>query len=141
MEMLRAKLHERNQDEYLTTLAADNWQPATLANRQLATSHTTPQLLRAWLPFTVLSLCVLLWGVPAIKNAINRATTPAFERGGWDVPLLHRAVIRAAPVVARPTPEPAKYDFNWLSATGSACFVAALISAVLLGVRPRRLLR
>ena len=31
----------------------------------------------------------------------------------------------AAPVVAKPTPEAARFDFNWLAATGSGCFLAA----------------
>ena len=29
-------------------------------------------------------------------------------------------------MVAKPTPEGARYDFNWLSATGSGCFLAAV---------------
>src|SRR5437762_5598138 len=77
------------------------------------------QIVRAWMPFAILSLIVLLWGLPSIKTAINKATTPAFANGGWDVPVLHRSVYRAAPVVPMPTPENAKYDFNWLSATGT----------------------
>jgi lactate permease len=72
---------------------------------------------------------------------MNRYTTPAIERGGWDFPILHRHVLRAAPVVTKPTPEAAKYDFNWLSATGSGCFLAALVSGLILGLSPRRLLR
>jgi lactate permease len=47
-------------------------------------------------------------------------------------------VQRAQPVVAQPTPEAARFDLNWLTATGSACFLAALLSGWLLGVRPRR---
>ena len=95
----------------------------------------------AWLPFIILSIFVLLWGLPSVKAAMNRYTTPAIERGGWDFPILHRHVLRAAPVVAKPTPEPAKYDFNWLSATGTGCFLAALVSGLLLGLSPARLLR
>jgi lactate permease len=95
----------------------------------------------AWLPFVILSIFVLLWGLPPVKAAINRHTTPSIERGGWDFPVLHKRVLRAAPVVAKPAPEPAKYDFNWLSATGSGCFLAALLSGLLLGLSPARLLR
>jgi lactate permease len=108
------------------------------------------QVLKAWMPFAILSLIVLLWGLPSIKLAINQATTPAFRvvlpdgkvrtgPPGWDVPLLHNAVYRAAPVVSKPTPEAARYDFNWLSATGSGCFLAAIVSGLLLGMSPGRL--
>lgn len=95
----------------------------------------------AWLPFLILSVIVLLWGLPTVKTAINRNTTPAFSRGGWEFPILHNNVMRAAPVVAKPTREAAKFDFNWLSATGSGCFLAAVISGFILGLSPRRLLR
>ncbi|HKV25775.1 MAG TPA: L-lactate permease [Candidatus Acidoferrum sp.] len=97
------------------------------------------QIGRAWLPFAILSLFVLCWGIPSIKTAMGKATTPAFKAGGWEVPYLHNAVLRGEPVVATPTAEPAKFDFNWLTATGSACFLAALLSGILLGLGPARL--
>src|SRR5260370_24870638 len=65
---------------------------------------------------------------------MNRATTPV-----WSVPYLHNAVSRAAPVVTKVTPEAARYDFNWLSATGTGCFVAAIVAGLLLGGGPREL--
>jgi lactate permease len=98
--------------------------------------YTAAQVLKAWMPFAILSIFVLLWGLPAIKGAMNRATTPV-----WPVPLLHNAVTRAAPVVLKATPEAARYDFNWLSATGTGCFVAAIVAGLLLGVRPAQLAR
>ncbi|PYT03505.1 MAG: lactate permease, partial [Acidobacteria bacterium] len=88
------------------------------------------QIARAWMPFVMLAGLVLLWGLPSIKTALNRMTTPAFERGGWDVPVLHLAVTRSAPVVSKPEPEKAKFDFNWLSATGTACFIAAIFAGI-----------
>jgi lactate permease len=101
--------------------------------------HTGAQIARAWLPFAILSLLVLLWGLPSIKNAMGQATTPAFARGGWEWPLLHRAVRRAPPVVAQTAAEAALFDLNWLTATGTACFLAALLAGLLLGVSPLRL--
>src|SRR6266571_2512109 len=104
------------------------------ANPAPVHKYTAGQIVKAWMPFAILSLTVLAWGLPAIKGAMNRATTPI-----WNVPLLHNAVTRAAPVVTKLTPEAARYDFNWLSATGTGCFVAAIIAGLLLGVRPRQL--
>jgi lactate permease len=108
-------------------------------SRHAVNSSRPGQVARAWMPFVTLAIFVLLWGSPSIKTGINKATTPAFERGGWDVPVLHLAVTRAAPVVSKPEPEKAKFDFNWLSATGSACFLAAIFSGLLLGVGPAEL--
>ena len=115
-------------------------------------SYSLRQVLRAWMPFAILSVFVLLWGLPSIKLAMNRATTPAFRvvlpdgkprpgPAGWDVPYLHNAVYRAAPVVTKPTAEPARYDFNWLSATGTGCFFAAIVSGLLLGLGPVQLMK
>lgn len=104
------------------------------------------------MPFAILSLFVLLWGLPKIKLGMNQATTPAFRvvlpngkvrpgPPGWDVPYLHNAISRAAPVVAKPTPEAARYDFNWLSATGTGCFFAAIVSGLMLGQSPLKLMK
>lgn len=110
--------------------------PAPESTRITLRHYSGGQIARAWMPFLLLSVFVLMWGLPTVKNAMNRWTTPAASRGGWEVPLLHRAVTRAQPVVTKPTPEPAKYDFNWLSATGTGCFLAALLAGFLLGVAP-----
>lgn len=114
-------------------------------------TYGSGQILRAWMPFAILSLVVLLWGVPKMKLAMNQATTPAFRvvladgkvrpgPPGWDVPYLNNAVFRAVPVVTKPTPESARYDFNWLSATGTGCFLAAILAGTLLGLRPSQLM-
>jgi lactate permease len=126
------------------------WAPADFDGMAKVQSYPPRQVLRAWMPFAVLSLVVLLWGLPKVKLALNLATTPAFRvmlpdgkvrpgPPGWDVPYLHNAVFRAAPVVAKPTPEAARYDFNWLSATGTGCFLAAVVAGLLLGMSPARL--
>lgn len=115
-------------------------------------THTHAQVFRAWMPFLILTVFVLLWGLPSIKNALNRATTPAFAvtlpdgkprpgPAGWDVPMLHGQVYRDKPVVADRVPEAARYDFNWLTMTGTAAFLAALVSGLLLGLKPGQLFR
>ena len=106
-----------------------------------AVSYTGGQIARAWMPFFILSVFVLCWGLPSIKKSLNTYTTPAFKQGGWDVPLLHKAVKRDAPVVPKPTAEAAKFDFNWFTATGTGCFLAAIVAGMLLGMGPGRLLK
>ena len=139
-------------DRAITDQIGGEWPTAKFDGYTKVRSYSVGQALKAWMPFAILSLFVLLWGLPSIKLAMNRATTPAFHvvladgkprpgPPGWDVPYLHNAVYRSAPVVTRPTPEPARYDFNWLSATGTGCFFAALTSGLLLGLGPRRLIR
>lgn len=134
----------------VTDQVGGEWSPAEFDGLAKVRTYPMRQVLKAWMPFAVLSLFVLLWGLPKIKLALNRATTPAFKvilpdgkvrpgPPGWDVPYLHNAVYRAAPVVAKPTPEAARYDFNWLSATGTGCFLAAILSGLLLGLSPAQL--
>lgn len=112
--------------------------------------HNRGAILRAWLPFLILTLFVLLWGLPSVKGNLNRWTTPAYAPlladgsprpgpAGWDVPLLHGRVLRDRPVVEQPTAEAARYDFNWLTTTGTAVFLAALVSGLLLGLKPAKL--
>ena len=112
---------------------------AKVARKEVVRQYTGGQLAKAWMPFAILSVFVLLWGLPTIKAAMGRATTPAFKAGGWEVPYLHNAVSRAQPVVTKTTPENAKFDFNWLTATGTGCFLAALFAGAILGVRPKRM--
>src|SRR5262245_886582 len=60
---------------------------------------------------------------------------------GWDVPALHNQVYRDKPVVANRAPEAARYDFNWLTMTGTAAFLAAVVSGLLLGLGLKQLIK
>ena len=82
---------------------------------------------RAWVPWIVLTVLVFAWGTPQVKNLLNGVSSPKLP-----VPGLHNLVERAPPVVAALTPEPAVFTFNWLSATGTAILLTALVTAVLL---------
>src|SRR5258705_8445858 len=106
----------------------DKWSLDRVSATDTPMTHTSGQVLRAWMPFAILSIFVLFWGLPTIKIAMNKATTPAFSRGGWDVPYLHKAVFRAQPVVAKAGAENAKFDFNLLTSPGSGCFLSPLLA-------------
>jgi lactate permease len=70
---------------------------------------------------------VFLWGIPQIKAVLNGISAPQLP-----VPGLHNLVERAPPVVATAAPEAAIFTLNWLSATGTAILLAALLTAALL---------
>jgi lactate permease len=93
---------------------------------------TRRELARAWLPWGLLTLAVLCWGLGPIKDALKKAS-PRLE-----VPGLHLAVSRTAPVVEKAEPEKAVYELAWLAAPGTGIFLAAAASAWWLGVGPRR---
>jgi lactate permease len=88
-------------------------------------------VLYAWLPYALLVLSVLLWGWKPIQTNLNKATVLV----QW--PFLHDLVQRMPPIVAIPTPYHAVFTLNWLSAAGTACMTATLLSAVCLRMNLR----
>src|SRR3989442_8320784 len=98
--------------------------------------HSSGLVLRAWLPWIILSVVVFVWGLPQTKALLDRISILRIA-----VPGLHNLVQRVPPVVAAPKPEAAVYLFNWLSATGTGILVAALIAALVMRYRPAELLR
>jgi L-lactate permease len=86
------------------------------------------QLISAWWPFALLVICVLLWGIKPIQAQLAH-TAVTFP---W--PGLHRLVMRMPPVAVTASAYDAVYTFNWLSASGTACLVAALLSVITLGM-------
>ena len=91
---------------------------------------------RAWVPWIILSLLVFAWGLPQVKGALNAISAPAFP-----VPGLHLMVQRVPPVVAAPAAEGAVFTFNWLSATGTAIWLAAIVAGLFMGFSPKALAR
>jgi lactate permease len=98
-------------------------------------NHNSPAW-KAWLPWMFLSVFVFVWGLPATKTLLNGVFAPDFH-----VPVLDNVAMRMPPVVVKPTPEPAVYSFNALSATGTALLLAGVLAGFCLGLGPRRMLR
>ncbi|UEM23805.1 L-lactate permease [Skermanella mucosa] len=101
-----------------------------------ASLYTRNQIIKAWVPWIILSVFVFLWGVPQIK---------AFLDGIWilKIPVegLHNLVQKVPPVVAAPVAEPAIYSLNLMSATGTGIFLAAIVSGFVLGYSPVALVK
>ena len=98
----------------------------------LAHTHTPGTVFRAWMPYLLLIVFVLLWATPSVKAVLNRFTIAI----PW--PGLHDMVAQMPPVTKAPAPYHAIYRFEWLSAAGTACGFATLVSALLLGVSAKK---
>jgi lactate permease len=110
--------------------------PGDSAAAAAAARETEPgQVWRAWMPYALLAVCVLLWGWPPVRNALDRAG----PRLLW--PGLHNQVLRMPPVAPAAELYAAVYRLDWLVSPGTACLVASLLASLLAGLRPRRFLR
>lgn len=89
----------------------------------------------AWLPYGFLVLCVLLWGTRPIQLWLGKAGVSF----AW--PFLHDLVRRMPPIVAAPSPYHAVFNVNWLSASGTSCMVATLLSVLFLRMSIRSFIR
>jgi lactate permease len=93
------------------------------------------KVLRAWLPYLLLVVAVLLWGWAPFKSLLDQATVIV----QW--PGLHGEITRVPPVVPAEAAYPALFTLNFLSASGTAVMFATFGSAIALGVSPVRLAR
>ncbi|CAH0156963.1 Glycolate permease GlcA [Massilia sp. Bi118] len=97
-------------------------------------NHPRAAVLKAWLPWLILSVLVFLWGIPEWKKMLDGISVFKYE---W--PALHKLVQKMPPVATKPTAEAAVYTLNWLSATGSGILAAAVISGLVMGYKVREL--
>ncbi len=99
------------------------------------------------MPYGFLVVTVMLWGLPAIKAWGTPAVKEWLDaRISWKpgMPGLDRKVAKGRAVTGHETPLPqdiekAQLEFVPLSCTGTAVFLAAAISGLLLGVSPRKM--
>jgi lactate permease len=109
--------------------------------------YSVRQTAYAWTPWAILVVCCAIWGIPAWRVYLNNlfsdlrfSTTLAGSAFGgtlslpvWEMPALH-ALVQRMPPVAPPgaQPETARFVINWLSASGTGVFVAALLTGLVL---------
>jgi len=122
--------------------------------------HSPGEIFLAWSPYLLLVISVLLLGEPSIKGKVDVWTNslmPSYfpaemlacktspcapgAANGILVPGLHNLIARVPPVVGKPGPYAAVFTFNWLTASGTACLLAILATALVLRIRPARLVK
>ena len=119
----------------------------TSVSAPLPTTHYSPaQIIKAWMPFVILTAMVSLWSIKPFKDLFVKGKDGHPDGALVDmvmsinVPYLHNAVQKLPPVVTKITDYAAIYKFDWFSATGTAIMLAAIISIVMLKMRPKQAL-
>ena len=99
-------------------------------------AYPRSEVVRAWMPWVILTVFVFIWGLPVVKDFLNTLFAPKFPIEG-----LHQMVEKVAPVVTKPTKEGAVYVFNLLSATGTGILLAAIIGGLAMKYNPWSLVK
>ena len=123
--------------EVRTGSGSDRVDPATedISEGSLI-SNSKSEIFRVWFPWIILSVVVFVWGLPQTKAFLDGISGPKIPIHGLD-----KLVLRVPPVVAKPTPENAVFNFNFLSASGSGILLASIIAGLAMGYSFRGLLR
>jgi lactate permease len=93
-------------------------------------------LRQAIMPWAILSLFIILWGLPKWSQWLDSVSSIRIPVTG-----LHQVVWRMPPAVPAPVAEAAVFNFNWLSATGTGIFIAAIVAGFAMGIRPSVMVR
>jgi lactate permease len=120
--------------------------PALRGKDESAATMTTPkpmdktpltqsEMWSALLPWIIVCVLMLIWGNGAFKTWANSIFV-----WNYAVPDLHNMIAAMPPVTAKPTPQGAVFGFTYLSFTGTGMLIAAIISGLLMGVGPGRLI-
>ncbi|MBF0808930.1 L-lactate permease [Rothia nasimurium] len=120
------------------------WQPAHIYREPGAPSleelekspsgFTFSGVVKAWSPFIILSIMILLWSTPLIKALVKAETeTSAAGALNWttipvQMPALHGQISQVAPIVAEETAMKAVWNWTLFGASGTAILFAALIT-------------
>ena len=117
----------RGRDESAATMTA----PRPMEKTPL----TQSQLWSALLPWIIVCIVMLIWGNGAFKAWAN-----SIFIWNYPVPDLHNMINTMPPVAAKPTPQGAVFGFTYLSFTGTGMLIAAIVSGILMGVGPAKLI-
>lgn len=99
--------------------------------------YTLGQTIRAWAPFGILTAIVTVWSLPQFKALFAAKGALAGTVMKFKVPFLDQLVIKTAPIVTAPKAYDAVFKLDLISAVGTAILLTALISMLLLRMKPR----
>jgi L-lactate transport len=99
-------------------------------------THSLGAVLKAWSPFAILTVFVTIWSLKPFKALFAKGGELVWTVIQIPVPMLDKLVIKMTPIVKVASPYAANYSFNWLSATGTAILIAAIVTVIMLRMKP-----
>ena len=110
-----------------------------------AHGYSRGEVVRAWVPWIILSVIVFCWGTQTGKKIMNTPEKVFTSMASWSTPpskitnpqfpvtAIHQRILRVPPVVPKPTKEGAVFGLNWLSATGTGILISGIIAGFVMG--------
>jgi len=99
--------------------------------------YSLAQIAKAWSPFAILTVMVTIWSVKPFKDLFTKDGALHDLVISIQVPYLHQMIQKMPPVVSEMKDYDAIYKFDWFSATGTAIFIAAIITIIFLKMKPK----
>ena len=121
------------------SLFLKKWQPKEIftfdgmrkPTARVQSGHSLGAIIKAWSPFAILTVFVTIWTIKPFQAFLDSFSTFKFAWPGLD-----KLVLKAAPIVAAPKPYEAVYKLNLLGAVGTAILLAAIVSIIILKMKP-----
>lgn len=96
--------------------------------------YSLGEIFKAWSPFLILTVLVTIWTLKPFKAAFASGGAMYDWVFNFAIPHLDQLVIKTAPIVVNATPMPAVFKLDPISATGTAIFLSALLSMLVLKI-------
>ena len=107
-----------------------------LPPRAAGTEPTRREVWRSLVPWIIVCAVLLIWGTGWFKTLVNPIFTWNYAVEG-----LHNVIQKVPPVVVKPSSEAAVFAFTYLSFTGTGMLIAAIISGLVMGLSPGRMVK
>ena len=109
---------------------------AVAAEARASAASASISVVKAWMPWVILTVFVFVWGIPEFKKLMDGLWQFKFP-----IPGLDKAVLKVPPVVPKAIAEGAVFNFNVLSMAGTGILASALLGGLLMGYSVPRLVR
>jgi L-lactate transport len=96
--------------------------------------YSFAEILKAWSPFLILTVLVTIWTLKPFKALFAAGGAMYGTVFNFAIPHLDQLVIKTAPIVTAATAMPAVFKLDPISATGTAIFLSALVSMLVLKI-------